>query len=190
LTLTGLGRHCPPGSFNSIPLSTTSFLSIIRKMLNRNRLLAGLIGSVAIIGGLWLPQATAQNRPSGTFQGRGVAQGAVFSRGRNADVSLTLNGNNFGLEMTQFGGAHTQNQAPARIQYRGAVARRTNNSSGPNSFTLTTRVRSFDSSETLRIITNTTGTCRIEVFDARVIYSNCTTIAENSSARFLGLEQF
>ena len=105
-------------------------------------------------------------------------------------MSLTLSGDNFGLEMTQPRGTHTQNQAPARIQYRGAVARRTNDSSGPNSFTLTTRVRSFDSSETLRIITNTTGTCRIEVFDARVIYSNCTTVTENSSARFLGLEQF
>jgi hypothetical protein len=58
------------------------------------------------------------------------------------------------------------------------------------SFTLTTRVRSFDSSETLRIVTNTTGTCRIEVFDARINYINCNTVVDNSSTRFLGLEQF
>lgn len=42
----------------------------------------------------------------------------------------------------------------------------------------------------LRIITNTTGSCRIEVFDARVIYANCNTVVDNSSIRFLGLEQF
>jgi hypothetical protein len=160
-------------------------------MLKPKQLLIGFVGCIAAIGVLWFPQAMAQTSPTtGSFQGRGVAQGAVFSQGRNAEVTLTLDRDNFGLEMTQPQGTHLQNQAPARIQYRGAVSRRTNNTNGPSSFTLTTRVRSFDSSENLRIITNTTGTCRIEVFDARVNYINCTTVADNSATRFLGLEQF
>lgn len=160
-------------------------------MLKQKRLLIALIIGIAAISLLWFPQAVAQtNTTSGSFLGRGIAQGAVFSQGRNADVTLTLDRDNFGLEMTQPLGSHTVNQTPARIQYRGVVARRTNDTSGANSFTLTTRVRSFDSSETLRIITNTTGTCRIEVFDARVNYINCNTVVDNSSTRFLGLEQF
>lgn len=160
-------------------------------MLKRKQLLIGFIGCIAAIGWFWFSPAEAQtNTTTGSFQGRGIAQGAVFSRGRNAEVALTLDGNNFGLEMTQNQGTHMQNQSPARIQYRGQVARRTNDPSGPNSFTLTTRVRSFDSSENLRIITNTTGTCRIEVFDARVTYINCNAVADNSSTQFLGLEQF
>ncbi|WP_277882054.1 hypothetical protein [Phormidium tenue] len=35
------------------------------------------------------------------FQGRGVAQGAAFNRGRNANVALTFDGKNFGLELTE-----------------------------------------------------------------------------------------
>ena len=160
-------------------------------MLKRKPLLIGIISFIAAMSLFWFSQAEAQTGvSSGSFQGRGVAQGAVFSQGRNAEVSLTLERDNFGLEMSQLGGTHTGNQSPARIQYRGIVSRRTNGTSGPNSFTLTTRVRSFDSSETLRIITNTTGTCRIEVFDARVNYINCNTVVDNSSTRFLGLEQF
>lgn len=159
-------------------------------MLKHKQLLMGLIGCIVAIGLFWFPDAAAQNATTGSFQGRGVAQGAVFSKGRNADVVLTLDGSNFGLEMTQFQGTHTENQSPARIQYRGVVSRRTDDTNYPNSFKLNTRVRSFDSSENLRIITNTTGTCRIEVFDARVIYINCNTVADNSSTRFLGLEQF
>lgn len=148
------------------------------------------MGSVAAIGGLWLPQAVAQSRSSGEFfQGRGVTQGAAFSRGRNANVSLTLDRDNFRLEMTEIQ-ATSRNRAPGRVDYRGAIVRRNPDSSSPNSFTLTTRVRSFDSSEIFRVLPNTTGTCRIEVFDARVIYSNCTTVADDGSTRFLGLEQF
>jgi hypothetical protein len=156
----------------------------------KNRQFIGFIGAVAVLGGLWSSQAIAQSRPSTEFfQGRGVAQGAAFSQGRNANVSLTLDGNNFGLEMTEPQAAN-RSRAPGRVQYRGAIVRRTPNSGGPNNFTLTTRVRSFDSSEIFRVLPNTTGTCRIEVFDARVIYSNCTTVADDGSTRFLGLEQF
>lgn len=137
-----------------------------------------------------LPAATAQNNPvptstsQGSFQGRGVANGSAFTRGRNATVGLTLDRDNFSLDMAEPSGRG------ARVEYRGVIARRNNDSSNPNSFTMDTRVRSFSSSANLRGLPNTTGTCRIEVFDARVISSTCTTVANNSSTRFMGLEQF
>lgn len=79
--------------------------------------------------------------------------------------------------MTAPQGTHTQTQPTPRIQYRGVISRRNNNNS--NSFTLLNQVRSFDSSENLRVLTNTAGTCRIEVFDARVVYSNCKTVTND-----------
>ncbi|MEA5451521.1 hypothetical protein VB780_23285 [Leptolyngbya sp. CCNP1308] len=137
-------------------------------------------------------QAQIPNRPApaNLAQGRGVAQGASFNRGRNANVTLNLDGENFGLELTEILPSNVRGQSPARVQYRGAITRRTDDPASANSFSLFTRVRSFDSSANLRIITNTTGTCRIEVFDARVISSDCSTIADNSKTEFLGLEQF
>jgi len=151
----------------------------------------GLISVAVVVMGFWFPQAIAQtNTTTGFFQGRGIAQGAAFSRGRNANLTLTLDGENFGLEMTEPQRSNPLNRPLVRVQYRGVVVRREQDSSNPNGFNLRTRVRSFDSSENLRVITNTTGTCRIEVFDARVVYSNCTTAASSSSIRFMGLEQF
>ncbi|MEO1067729.1 MAG: hypothetical protein AAFW95_01205 [Cyanobacteria bacterium J06638_6] len=83
-----------------------------------------------------------------------------------------------------------RNQTPAQVQYHGAITRRTDEPDTANSFSLFARVRSFDSSANLRIITNTTGTCRITVFASRVLLSDCSTIADNSATDFLGLEQF
>jgi hypothetical protein len=160
-------------------------------MLKRNRLLIGLVGSAVTVGTFCLLPATAQNRNNRDFfQGRGIAQGAAFSRGRNADLSLTLSGENFFLEMTEPQTTSNRNRPLSRIQYRGVIVRRNDEANAPNNFTLVTRIRSFDSSENQRVITNTTGTCRLEVFDARVTYSNCSAIADDSSTRFLGLEQF
>ncbi len=153
-----------------------------------------LVVTVAALGVMLMAPAIAQipSRPGPTnlSQGRGVAQGAAFNRGRNANVTLTLDGENFGLELTEIQAANVRGQSPRRVQYRGAITRRTDDPANANSFSLFTRVRSFDSSQNLRIITNTTGTCRIEVFDARVLSSNCSTIADNSETDFLGLEQF
>lgn len=117
-------------------------------------------------------------------QGRGVAQGAAFSRGRNANLALTLDGENFGLELTEIQSSNVRSQAPGRVQYRGAMTRHTDDPANANSFSLFARVRSFDSSQNLRIITNTTGTCRIEVFNSRVLSSDCSTIADDSSTEF------
>ncbi|GAP98969.1 hypothetical protein [Leptolyngbya sp. NIES-2104] len=118
------------------------------------------------------------------FQGRGVAQGSAFTRGRNANTRLTLERNNFSLEMTEPSGRG------ARLQYRGVISRRDNDANTPNSFTLNTRVQSFNSSANLRVLNNTAGTCRIEVFDARIISSTCNAVTGDSSSRFMGLEQF
>lgn len=136
------------------------------------------------------PISPTRPTPAIFFQGRGVAQGAAFNRGRNTNVALTLEGENYSLEMTEILSSNVRNQQPARLQYRGAINRRTDDPANANSFSLFTRVRSFDSSANLRIITNTTGTCRIEVFNSRVLSSDCSTIADNSETDFLGLEQF
>ncbi len=133
-----------------------------------------------------VPQRSPNTRPTvSNFPGRGVAHGALFNRGRNVNVTLTVDGDNFGLEMTE-----QSSRTPGRVQYRGVVMRRNADSRNPNSFTMDARVRSFDTSANLRVLNNTTGTCRIEVFDSRVISSNCTTVSDNSSTRFLGLERF
>lgn len=165
-------------------------------MFKNPSLRLALVGTIATLGmALIVPAATqAQipNRPAPTSlsQGRGVAQGAAFNRGRNANVTLTIDGENFGLEMTEIQAANVRGQTPGRVQYRGAITRRTDDPANANSFSLFTRIRSFDSSQNLRIITNTTGTCRIEVFNSRVLSSSCSTIADNSETDFLGLEQF
>ena len=164
----------------------------------KKTVLMGFIGIVAAMGVVWVSQATAQtNSPTPSrpatmtfFQGRGVAQGAAFNQGRNANVALTLDGNNFGLELTEIQASNVRGQAPGRVQYRGSITRRSDEPGRANSFTLNTRVSSFDSSQNLRILTNTAGTCRLEVFNSRVISSSCSTVADNSSTQFLGLEQF
>lgn len=144
-----------------------------------------------MVGTFCLLPAMAQNRNNRElFQGQGIAQGSAFVRGRNANLTLTLNGENFSLEMTEPQTTSNRNRVLARVQYRGVIVRRNNEANAPNDFVLVIRVRSFDSSENQRVITNTTGTCRLEVFNDRVTYSNCSAIAEDSSTRFLGLEQF
>ncbi len=151
----------------------------------------GIVVGIAAAGLLKFPAAIAQtNANREFFQGRGIAQGSAFTNGRNANLSLTLSGENFSLEMIQPQSNVGRNQTPARVQYRGMIVRRNLESGRPNDFILIVRVRSFDSSDTFRVISNTTGTCRLEIFDARVTYSNCNAIATDSSTRFLGLEQF
>ncbi len=118
-----------------------------------------------------------------TFEGRGVAHGATFTRGRNVNVSLNISQGRFVFNMAEPPGTR------ARVRYQGAVVRQ-NNTSTPNSFTLDGRVQTFDSSASNRIFNNTTGTCRIEVFDARVISSTCRAASSDSATQFLGLEQF
>lgn len=155
-------------------------------MLKQKLLLTGLTSLLVAISLVVLPQAMAQ-RSTTNFEGRGVAQGGVFTQGRNTNVNLILDGDNFSLEMQESGGRSGDR---GRVQYRGVVVRRSDTSTTAGNFTLNTRVRSFDSSDSLRVINNTAGTCRMEVFGARVTSVACDAIADNSSTRFLGLEQF
>lgn len=134
-----------------------------------------------------LGQATPSQttRPAPTdFEGRGVAHGSVFTRGRNVNVSLTVNQGRFSYDMAQPPGTRT------RVRYQGSVARQSNTGNNARSFTLDGRVQTFDSSASNRIFNNTTGNCRIEVFDSRVISSTCRSVAPDSNTQFLGLEQF
>ncbi len=127
--------------------------------------------------------ATRQRPTQNEFEGRGVAHGSVFTRGRNVNTSLTINKGRFVYNMAQPPGTRT------RVRYQGSVVRQTPGSSA-RSFVLDGRVQTFDSSASTRIFNNTTGNCRIEVFDSRVISSSCRSVAPDSSTQFLGLEQF
>ncbi|OKH37877.1 hypothetical protein NIES2119_12060 [[Phormidium ambiguum] IAM M-71] len=152
-------------------------------MPKKMQFLMGFATFLTIANLALLPESIAQNSQS-NFAGRGVASGSIFNRGRNANVSLTTNRDNFGFEMAETSGNR------GRIQYRGSIIRRSNSSNNSRSFTLDGRVQTFTSSTNLRPINNTTGTCQIEVFDSRVISSTCRTVSSDSTTRFMGLEQF
>lgn len=121
----------------------------------------------------------------GSFSGRGQASGSVFGRGRQADASLDFNRNGFTLGLSVPPGTGAQ------VRYLGTINRlRSTNRNNPNSFVLEGRVQSFASSaNNLRVI-NTAGTCRIEVFDARITSVSCSANAPGSSTRFTGMSQF
>lgn len=171
-------------------------------MLHQTRILLGLVGLLSVLNLPLLAYATTQQQqqkmtldeqtntiaqtrpvPAPLLEGRGVAHGSVFNRGQNVNVSLTVSQGRFTFNMAQAPG--TRN----RTRYQGTVARQTPGTSA-NSFVLDGRVQTFDSSASNRIFNNTTGTCRIEVFDARVISSTCRSVAPDSTTQFLGLEQF
>lgn len=154
-------------------------------MLKPFHCFVGFGALVGVVGLAQLPQAIAQtNRPPQPNEGRGVAHGSVFRRGQNVNTSLTVDRGRFSYTLAQPPG--TRNQ----VRYQGAVVRQNNTGNNPNSFTLDGRVQTFDSSASNRILNNTTGTCRIEVFDARVISSTCRSASPDSVTQFLGLEQF
>ncbi len=114
------------------------------------------------------------------FEGRGVAQGAAFTKGRTANVFLTTDRDNFVLELVEPRGR-------ARVQYRGAIVRQRGDNSN---FTLDGRVRTTTSSDNLRVLNNATGTCRVKVVNSLVNSINCNTLPPDNSTHFLGLEQF
>lgn len=150
------------------------------------RFLVGCTVLVGAIGLSLLPYATAQStaQSRGGLQGRGVVQGSAFTKGRVANVTLSIDGDNIGLELAE------QARNGARVQYRGILTRKPNSPTNSGSFTLNGRVRNFTTSTNLRVINNTTGNCRIEVFNSIVTSSNCNSVAPDSSTQFLGLEQF
>ncbi len=121
----------------------------------------------------------------GNFVGRGLASGAVFSDEQETEASLSFNGSNFSYTLAVPPGTGAQ------VNYGGTIRRlRGTGSSNSNSFVLQGRVRRFASSASDLEVVNATGNCQIEVFDARVISSSCSSRARNSSTRFEGLQQF
>jgi hypothetical protein len=129
------------------------------------------------------PEPASRQRPPQTeFDGRGIAHGAVFNRGRNANATLSINQGRFTFNMAEPPGTRV------RVRYQGSVARQTPGRTA-GEFTLDGRVQTFDSSASNRIFNNTTGTCRIEVFNSRVVASTCRSVAPDSTTDFLGLER-
>ncbi|UBF30028.1 hypothetical protein K9N68_38170 (plasmid) [Kovacikia minuta CCNUW1] len=121
----------------------------------------------------------------GSFPGRGVANGSVFTRGRMTDAQLNFNRGNFSLSLSVPPGTGAQ------VNYSGTYTRlQRAGSSNSNSFILDGRIQRFASSANGLKSINTSGSCRIDVFDALVLNSSCNTRVTDSSTRFHGLEQF
>lgn len=136
----------------------------------------------------------AQSRPhyqtfpmptEGAFPGRGMVTGSVFTIGRQAEAMLSFNEtNNVSFSLA---GRYANN---LETVYSGTITRRLPGTRGVNGFILETQVTSFASSlDGLRVV-NTTGTCRIEVFDALVVEASCSTRVADSTTEFQGMEQF
>ncbi|NJL84527.1 MAG: hypothetical protein HC890_19245 [Chloroflexaceae bacterium] len=122
---------------------------------------------------------------SGNFSGRGRATGSVFRRGESADASLNFNQGNFNLSLAVPPGNRAQ------VTYQGTFDQVNPSDSGnSNSFFLDGQVRTFASSANNLRVMNTSGRCRIEVFDDRVTSVNCSTSLANSATQFTGMQQF
>lgn len=145
----------------------------------------GTVLSVTLTGGGSTPPPSVSPPTEGNFSGRGRASGSVFGGGRQADASLTFNQNRFSL------GLFVPPGTGAQVRYQGTINRlRSTSPNNPNSFVIESRVQSFASSANgLRVI-NTAGTCRIEIFDARIVSTSCNTNVRNSSTQFTGMRQF
>jgi hypothetical protein len=144
----------------------------------------GYVLSVKLTGGS-APPPSGSTPTQGSFSGRGTASGAVFGRGRQTNASLDFNRNRFSL------GLYVPPGTGMQVRYQGIINRlRGTNTNNPNSFVIDARVQSFASSVNRLRVVNTTGSCRIEVFDARIISVACNANAPNSSTRFTGMRQF
>lgn len=124
---------------------------------------------------------------SGNFDGRGLARGSVFGDERQADSNLTFNSSSNAFSFSLFVPSGTAEQ----VNYNGTISQvRGTRSNDPNSFVLEGQVNSFASSANGLRVVDTTGSCRIEVFDARIVSASCNSRAANSTTSFEGLVQF
>jgi hypothetical protein len=119
----------------------------------------------------------------GTFAGLGTASGSIFGQLQQVDASLNFNqSDNFNFWLAVLPGNGDQ------VQYLGVITERM--SLGRNDFRLETQVQSFASSASGLQLVNTTGSCRIEVFDARVASALCNVTAPNGNTQFTGMSPF
>ncbi|HEY9824187.1 MAG TPA: hypothetical protein V6D19_01980 [Stenomitos sp.] len=123
---------------------------------------------------------------SGSFAGRGKATGSVFGQeGRNTDASLDFNKGKFSLSLYVPPGTSTQ------VQYLGSINQISGqNPDNPNTFVIDGALTSVASSADNLKVVNTSGACRIEVFDARITSVNCTPSTSEGAIRFEGMKQF
>jgi hypothetical protein len=131
---------------------------------------------------------SSANAPSsGDFAGRGVARGSVFRDERQADSNLTFNSNSNRFSYSIFVPGGTAEQ----VNYNGTISRvRSTSADNPNNFVFEGSVAAFASSANGLRVVDTTGSCRIEVFDARIVSSSCNSRVSNSNTSFEGLVQF
>lgn len=122
----------------------------------------------------------------GTFEGRGLTRGAVFGDERQTDANLSFNSSSNRFSFSLFVPPGTAEQ----VNYNGTISRLRSIDANTNSFVLEGAVQSFATSANGLRVAETSGTCRIEMFDARIISSNCNTRVSNSRTVFEGLNQF
>jgi hypothetical protein len=119
----------------------------------------------------------------GTFLGQGRVSGSVFGNSQSVETTLTFNqSDRFSFSLAVPPGTGSQ------VMYQGVIQQRS--STGPNSFLLQTSVQSVASSANGLRVVDTGGNCRIEVFDARIISSNCQVNVPNHNTQFTGMAQF
>ena len=135
-----------------------------------------------------LPQAQINNvslPKEDSFLGQGEAKQSVFGGGKQARASLDYNRPNFSLSISTPSGTEEQ------VSYMGTITSlKGTNPDNTGSLMLEGRVKSFASSANNLQVINTSGTCKIEVFDARIISTSCNTNTRQSSTTFKGMAQF
>jgi hypothetical protein len=146
----------------------------------------GFVLSVSLDSSNPTPPPSGSTPTEGDFAGRGTASGAVFGAGQRADASLTFNQTGrFSL------GIFVPPGTGADVRYLGIINQiRSTGTGNPNSFVLDGQVESFASSVNNRRVIETRGTCRIEVFDARIVSTVCSATTPGSNTRFTGMKQF
>ncbi len=120
----------------------------------------------------------------GAMPGRGLTTGSIFTLGRQSDAFLTFNNNAYSLSLAA-------RYAPGlEVNYSGTITRHLPGTRGVNGFVLETQIDRFASAQNGMRVINTSGTCRIEVFDSLVVIADCTPQVQDGATQFRGMEQF
>lgn len=123
---------------------------------------------------------------SGSFMGQGNATNPVFRRNQSVETSLNFNGNTNGFSVN----VYVPSGSGAEVQYLGTITRLYSSGPNPNSFILEGTIENFASSRNNLQVVNTTGSCEIEVFDARITSVSCKARTNGGVTHFRGREEF
>ncbi len=125
------------------------------------------------------PPTPTPRPPSGrTYQSRGIASGSIFTQGRQTDATLNIRGNNFTFRL------ETPSILGLKMEYSGTNTRTQNVRNG---FIFTGRVRNLASSATFNNALPAIGSCRVEVYNSRVVSSYCDMAIKSTTTRFQGV---